>query len=326
MWRRVVVLVAVLAAVLAAGFASAQGTDVTAANVAIFYYPWYGTPVRDGGWQHWNQRSAKPPGSVAASFYPARGAYSSTDPRVVDAHMREIAGMGIDTLVISWWGPGSIEDKRLRPVAKAARKVGLTVAVHVEPWEGRTPDSVRSAIDSLRSLQIYDFYVYDSTTDSDEAWAEALSGLKPDTQVFANTWLPGRAKAGGFQGLYSYDIAVYRAESFRRICASAHRIGLLCGPSVGPGFDARRATPMTTVVNRHNGSRYDHMWKAAIDASADVVTITSYNEWHEGTQIEPARARKGYASYEGAWGLTGATAERAYLDRTAYWVGRLRSQ
>ena len=30
------------------------------------------------------------------------------------------------------------------------------------------------------------------------------------------------------------------------------------------------------------------MWKAAIRAGADRVTITSYNEWHEGTQIEPA--------------------------------------
>ena len=30
------------------------------------------------------------------------------------------------------------------------------------------------------------------------------------------------------------------------------------------------------------------MWRAAIAARADRVTITSYNEWHEGTQIEPA--------------------------------------
>jgi hypothetical protein len=122
--------------------------------------------------------------------------------------------------------------------------------------------------------------------------------------------------------MYSYDIAVYRAESFKRTCASAHRLGLLCAPSVGPGFDARRATPMTMTVDRRHGNRYDHMWRAALDASVDVVTITSYNEWHEGTQIEPARVKKGYGSYEGAWGLTGLSAEHAYLDRTRYWVDR----
>ena len=66
------------------------------------------------------------------------------------------------------------------------------------------------------------------------------------------------------------------------------------------------------------------MWQAAVRASPDVVTITSYNEWHEGTQIEPARAAGGYLAYDGAWGRKGADAERAYLDRTAYWVDRLR--
>ena len=57
------------------------------------------------------------------------------------------------------------------------------------------------------------------------------------------------------------------------------------------------------------------MWHAAIAAEADEVTITSFNEWQEGTQIEPAAppARHGdysYASYNGAWGLDGVAAER----------------
>lgn len=30
------------------------------------------------------------------------------------------------------------------------------------------------------------------------------------------------------------------------------------------------------------------MWRAAIDAKPDIVSITSFNEWGEGTQIEPA--------------------------------------
>jgi hypothetical protein len=66
------------------------------------------------------------------------------------------------------------------------------------------------------------------------------------------------------------------------------------------------------------------MWRAAITARPDAVTITSYNEWHEGTQIEAAapRTRYGryrYACYDGAWGKNGPAAETAYLDRTAYW-------
>ncbi len=42
---------------------------------------------------------------------------------------------------------------------------------------------------------------------------------------------------------------------------------------------------------RRNGATYDAMWRAALAAHADLVTITSYNEWNEGTQIEPASTR-----------------------------------
>jgi hypothetical protein len=65
------------------------------------------------------------------------------------------------------------------------------------------------------------------------------------------------------------------------------------------------------------------MWTAAVRASADVVSVTSYNEWNEGTQIEPACSHEGYASYDGAWGLHGRAAEGAYLSRTGYWTSRL---
>jgi hypothetical protein len=66
------------------------------------------------------------------------------------------------------------------------------------------------------------------------------------------------------------------------------------------------------------------MWRSAVRAKPDVVTITSYNEWQEGTQIEPARIQTERAGYDGAWGFRGAAAQRAYLDATARWVSRFR--
>lgn len=314
--------VAVLALTLAVGAAAGGGAGET--RVAIFYYPWYGTAARDGDWQHWSQNDAGPPARIASAFYPARGAYSSTDSRVLRAQMGEIAGTGIDTIVVSWWGPGSVEARRLPAVAAAARAAGLDVAAHIEPWLERTAETTRLAIDELHRQGVDDFYVYDSTETPDSDWAEALDGLQPGVRVFANTWLAGKAAAGGFQGLYPYDVVVYPISSFRRVCRAAHRLSLACAPSVGPGFDARRATGLSAVVPRKDGQRYDAMWKAATRADAEVVTITSYNEWLEGTQIEPARPRPGYQSYERAYGLTGTAATQAYLTRTRMWVERLR--
>lgn len=292
-------------------------------RVGIFFYPWFATPKNDGAYAHWQQGGNRPPGNIASSFYPARGAYSSTDALVLDAQLREIARARIGTVIASWWGRGSFEDQRLTAILSRARRRGLHVAAHLEPYAGRTVASTEADIAYLRGRGISDFYVWSSSDLPSAEWA-AMNARLAGVRTFANTNLAGRAAAGGFDGLYTYDVLLFKGSLFPRLCDQARRVGLLCAPSVGPGYDARRATPDTRVRPRRNGATYDSMWRGAVRARADLVTITSYNEWHEGTQIEAARAgRRGYRSYEGAWGLRGRAAETAYLDRTAYWVSRL---
>jgi glycoprotein endo-alpha-1,2-mannosidase len=293
------------------------------ASTAIFYYPWYGTPDRDGSYGHWADGGHVPPYDVASNYYPDRGTYSSSDPAVLKAQMADIAGAGVTEVVVSWWGWGSAEDGRLPAVAAAARKAGLQVAVHLEPYSGRTAATVESDITHLQSLGVSDFYVYRPfDTISVEDWA-ALTPRLPGARLLAQTTLVGAAAAAGFRGVYTYDVLTF--DSFTRLCNQAHVAGLLCAPSVGPGFDARRAVGIPRTRPRRGGATYDAMWRAALAAQPDLVTITSYNEWEEGTQIEPARTGPRvtgfrYDTYAGAWGCRGSRAPTAYLARTAYWT------
>lgn len=315
-------------ACLAAPAAASARADVAAgaetaaaAETAIFYYAWFGTPRTDGEYHHWQQGGSAPPADVGSSYYPARGPYSSSDRLVLAAQMEEIARAGIRTIVVSWWGRGSVEDERLPAVLAAAGAAGLEVAAHLEPYGGRTVASTAADIEHLRALGLSDFYVWASVALPDAEWHE-LNARLDGVRLFANTNLPGKAAAGGFDGVYTYDVLLYDGDFFPRYCGQARKLGLLCAPSVGPGYDARRATSDTRVRPRHAGATYDRMWGGALRAGADIVTITSYNEWHEGTQIEPARVLAGYEAYEGAWGRRGAAAETAYLDRTAFWTSR----
>ncbi len=315
-------LVALLAPVAAAGATPLTGPPRT----AIFYYPWFGAPARDGAYQHWQQHDHAPPTDLASDYYPARGAYSSSNPAVLRAQMREIAAAGVEEVVSSWWGWGSPEDQRLSAVTQAARQAGIQVAVHIEPYPGRSVASVGADIAHLRTLGMTDFFVYRAGDFPAADWAQVnatLSGVR----VFAQTALPGFAAAARFSGLYTYDILLYGGGTFERICSEAHRLHLLCGPSVGPGYDATRATGDLRVKARRNGATYDGMWRAALAAGADLVTITSYNEWNEGTQIEPASSavHGKYESYARAYGLSGTAAQLAYLARTAYWTDMMRT-
>ena len=312
-----------------------------ARDASIFYYPWYGTPKFDGSYVHWNQNGHIPPLDLATSYYPARGPYSSADPKVVAAQMRDIAGAGIKEVVSSWWGWGSIEDQRLPMIVRMATNQGLQVAVQIEPYDGRTAQSVAEDFTHLRQLGVKRFYVYHPFTIDETDWApvlQAASGL----QVLAQTANVSRAQAAHFAGIYTYDVATFGPSTFGSLCARAHKAGLICAPSVGPGYDALRANGDTRLRGRNGGETYDAMWKAAIQAGADRVTITSYNEWHEGTQIEAAMtpvsrhlstaARPSttpvtspYLSYDGAYGLHGKAASTAYLARTAYWTSQYRA-
>ena len=320
---------------------------ITRAEVSIFYYPWYSVPGVDlrAGWRHWEQNGKTPPSDIGANFYPAEGLYSSLDPDVLAKHAGQMAASGVDTVVTSWWGRGSgpntFEDWMLADLAKAVRAAGLRLAIHHEPYKGRTPATTAADVAYFKTLGINEVYLYQADTAGPAAAWAATTAAHPDVRFFAESGSLGSMLSGsfadyaltaGFDGIYTYDAVRYAAAEMAATCGAARQRRLLCSPSVAPGFDARRAgMPQLGVVPPVLGARYDELWNAAFGAGADVVSITSWNEWHEGTQIEPAKPycfpSDGYCSvgYEGVYGRTGEPARTAYMDRTAEWARDFRA-
>ena len=312
-----------------------------APEVAVFYYPWWATPERDAEWRHWEGNNRQPPADIAANYYPQRGVYSNSDPSVNGAQMTEMARAGIDLAVTSWWGRGSFEDRQLPGVLRAASAAGLRVAVHLEPYVGRSLATIAEDVAYLRRLGIRDVWMYNAQGFAASAWAPVRAAMGSDVRVMAQSGNPTQMKSGdfaayaqaaGFDGIYTYDAVRFAPSEFTAVCASARLNNLLCSASVSPGYVANRLKPNDTqLVARNGGARYDDTWLGAIDAGSDIVSITSYNEWHEGTQIEPAVPYcfgDGYCSpgYEGAYGTSGPTAPGAYLGRTLLWATIFRRQ
>lgn len=64
-------------------------------------------------------------------------------------------------------------------------------------------------------------------------------------------------------------------------------------PTIIPGYDDRKLNGLNRpVLERQNGKFYQKFWEIAkryLDPSVKMVFLTSFNEWHEGTELEPSR-------------------------------------
>jgi glucose/arabinose dehydrogenase/type 1 glutamine amidotransferase len=326
-----------------AGVTTPEQPRALSPNVHLFYYPWYGSPQVHGSWRHWPQGGHTPPEGIGADFYPTAGPYDSGDyTGVVDQHMEWVAQSGAGVIVYSWWGQGSYEDGLARGVMDAAQRHGIKVAWHLEPYGGRTAastvDDINHINDTYGSHPAFfrsaehggknAFYVFSSLSVPDADWA-ALDAVTGSSVVLAQT--TDTSRIDHFSGLYTYDgIAGATAPGWENAGEYAKANGLVWSPSVAPGYIDDRAVPgnTTPTVGRANGAMYDQQWGNALDpAKGGVptwVSVTSFNEWHEGSTIEPASGNPppgfGYQTFDGAYGRTGAAAETAYLERTAHWV------
>lgn len=339
------VLILVVQAGVRAQDASAGQTSLAAVSsrVHIFYYDWYGAPPMQTSFMHWLQGGHVPPDDIGANFYPQLGAYSSTDPSVLKQHMQWIRQAHVGVLTVTWWGKGTYTDRNAKAVLDAAADAGLKVNFHIEPYPGRTPETV--ARDVAYILQEYGkhpafyradflgnrpmFYVFESVRSSPKDWKRANqrlhSGPEP-VAIIAQTSNIDFVREGDFDGGYTYDgLAPFRVPGFLQRWAEVARqfreAGKLFIPSVGPGYWDDRAVPVKgakepeSARTRDNGSArtYDHAWRAAIQAHSPIITVTSFNEWHEGSQIEPAIEHRAggyqYPSYE--------SGPLEYLSRTA---------
>jgi Glycosyl hydrolase family 99 len=118
-------------------------------RVHAFYYPWYRTPDLDGEWVQWQRYGRLPPDDLASNFYPQLGACSSNDSEVVAQHMRWMRDAGIGVVLVSWAGVGHPTNQPVELVLDAAAEAGLKVAWHIEPYRGRTAESVARDIRAI---------------------------------------------------------------------------------------------------------------------------------------------------------------------------------
>jgi glycoprotein endo-alpha-1,2-mannosidase len=326
-------------------------------QVAAFYYPWYGNLATDGKWIHWDDNGHVPPVDITSDYYPALGAYSSNDPEVVAQHMAWLRQAGVGVIVVSWWGQGSREEKPVPLLLQMAERYGIKVAFHIEPYHGRTANRLISDVIYLfnkfgshpafffsTESSRYSpgdqpkpmFFVWaigvrdgDGESVQSEYWQSALDAIHALPQgglVIANTLDGSWVTGGHFDGLYNYaTLHLDREGGFS--WANSLPPDSLYIPSVIPGFSAVRVGYASdTLIPRQDGSTYSDQWNAALGMAIRpaMITVTSFNEWHEGSIIEPPAI--GVVDGSGhTYADFSAILPDGYLTLTRQWVDKFLS-
>lgn len=283
-------------------------------QVLTFYYPWYGNPATSGRWSHWQGPNGEAPRQSPTLNHPVLGLYDSHDPAVIARHVGEAKAAGITALVVSWWGIGSFEDKAMPAILDAAVHAGLGVTVYLEQQKDGAAGAARDVDYLVGTYGVHPawlrargrpvlFLYLQALRDLPAAdWRRAagraflVGDVSPRETTQFSAWAPF------MDGIHVYVLAPYlKGMTPSQMTAWADHtypawrgmIGdrLFCA-TVIPGFDDTRVpgrpTPRPTV-ERYDGRTYQALWDAAIRHHADWVVITSFNEWHEGSEIEPSR-------------------------------------
>ncbi|HEU5085816.1 MAG TPA: hypothetical protein VFT99_00175, partial [Roseiflexaceae bacterium] len=299
MSRRVYVFLLALLAVLGAQFAPAAHQAASAASerpVIAFYYPWY----EPGDWSY-NRMS-----DVAAPTY------SGGDDATLRRHLQQAADAGIDTLVCAWFGPHEERlNKRCRRLLELAQADGrVQIAIMPEQAAWGALNSVGALAEALGVVERdmmgspayfrfhgkpVVFWFNPGSLGGVEAWNDLRRRADPDHAQF---WFGGTdtfAYLDSFDALYYYDITwesspgVAMASYGRRLASWNQSRGdnRPFVATVMPGYDDLKIRNGHRR-DRENGAYYRTTWQTAIDRRADAVVLTSFNEFFEGSYIEPS--------------------------------------
>ncbi len=316
-------------------------------QILVHYMPWFAAKPVSGVWGwHWTmnafdpEKAASGKRAIASHYYPLIGPYDSGDPAVIEYHLLLIKLAGFDGIIVDWYGLSNRFDypilhrntAALFPIAaKTGLKIGIcyedqTIPKLVEAGEIDAHDRVKHAQGVLQWLRKNWFaepsYLkldgrpvllsFGQSGLTDGEWSEVLPrGTSGPIYFSEHSRRP--AAAGAFDWPVPKEWLA-RQDRF----VKAARDWPVAMPAAFPRFhDIYREAKVHDSygsIPDDSGRTFVTTLKRAIKSRAALVQVVTWNDWGEGTAIEPS-TEFGYRDLEAMQRLRRELVDPAFAPR-----------
>ncbi|MFT3683016.1 MAG: glycoside hydrolase family 71/99-like protein [Ferruginibacter sp.] len=301
-------------------------------KVFVHLMPWFETKASNGSWGiHWTMaKGSTYPETIvsgrrriASHYYPMIGPYASGDTSVIDYQLLLMKLSGVDGLLIDWPGTGTnlgenmdlpLTAANTKKLVSRLSKVGLKYAlVYEDQYVGRYTDKESAAGVDLKYAETNYFNdpAYEKIGDkpllmvfgpqaikTGTGWANVFSKLSK-APAFFTLWGQRNQASGTTTGEYAWidQSNITRLNNFYSL---SYNPGTKVS-SVYPGFKSFYAEGgwpgPTWIIDPVGTSTYEQTLNLALAQNIEYLQIATWNDYGEGTMIEPTDAANGGYGY-----------------------------
>ena len=298
--------------------------------VLAHYMPWYTAKpfAPNWGW-HWTMNHFDPEKEqdgkreIASKYYPLIGPYDSGDPIVLEYHLLLMKMAGIEGVIVDWYGLTSFRDyallhrnttRMLQQCEKLQMKFVIcyedqTIPALVKGKKLESQNRVAHAVKEIDWLGKYWFkspsYVkhdgkpvllsFGHAGLKAEEWALCLGKIQSPVAYFSQD-IRRKGAVGGF-GWPAPKVGMKQVDRF----LGQARKWPAAIPAAFPRFDdiyreAKVGEGYPRIRDRE-GETLRQTLQKAIRSDPPFIQVATWNDWGEGTQVEPSREH-GYRDLE----------------------------
>ncbi len=327
------------------------------------YMPWFEGKPNSGRWGwHWTMNAVDPDlqikgkRSIASHHYPLIGPYDSGDRDVIDYHLATMKLAGIDGVVVDWYGLTDFRDyamlhRNTTRVLEAAERLQMkfvvcyedqTIPALVEGNRFQQQERVSHAASELKWLGQYwfrspSYLKWDNKPVllsfglnglKDSEWTACIQQSGVDVSYFRQQ-TRRHAAIGGFD----WPIPAEADAALERF-AQTSKAWPASIPVVYPRFidyyAEAKVGPSYGKIEDDGGLRYRKLLESALQSNGPIIQMATWNDWGEGTQIEPS-LEFGYRELETTLsllqekGMHSQAIQRDDLTLPKIWLEKLRN-